>query len=881
MLDQDGQAGAGSIPAQEAQTVNICDRTSQVEAAILAKVAATDCSLVPASELAAVTTLDLEEESITSLQSGDFAGLTGLTTLVLENNQLTTLPADVFDPLTSLVNLDICLNPWESLPPDVFDNLTSLKKLHLYDTPLESLPAGIFGQLTSLEELLIYNNLSLSEWPAGVFDHLTSLKRLDISVNGLDELPTNMFDHLTSLESLKIRGNSLEELPPGVFDKLTSLEYLSLSGNLLDELPAGVFDKLTSLTTLDLSGNSLDDFPPGVFDKLTSLEGLDMSANGMTALPPGVFDSLTGLTYLDLGNNDLQALPPGVFDQLTSLTTLILHELALAAIGVIDNPDLSYSPYQLSPLISLESLDGESYTRPDAPGAPTGLTGTFVAGNIELSWTAPAEGGAPTSYRILRKEGDAEEEVYVHDTYAPGPVAVAYTDIGITDGETYQYRVKALNTGGASAGSEPAEVLANLSAPVITSLGPFMVDEGVTRVSTLTADDPDTATEHLVWSVPQGEAGGADADKFTLSPAGVLDFRTAKDYEAPDDVNRDGTYEVTVQVSDGENSGTAAIEVTLLNVDEPPVAADDRVTTNEDTAARIDVLANDRDPEGGNLSVLANASPANGAAAVSSGAITYTPDRNFNGRDQFTYTISDGGNTAGATVYVTVKAVNDAPRFPYVTGSRRVAENAPAGTPIGAPVAATDPRRRHADLLSARLRQVFVHYRQRFRSVEDQRDAGIRSAVRLPRHRGRYGRQRGSDSVGVTIAVIDTDGPLAVTGAAMVDYPENGVEAVAVYTAMGLGSAGAEWSLAGDDSDDFSIADGVLSFNNPPDYEAASDLDVDNEYEVTVEATAGSDKGTLDATVTVTDVDLGTPYDLDNNEIIDKGEAIEAGTGLL
>ena len=49
-------------------TVNICDRTTQVRDAILAATAVTvsDCTLVPASELAAVTDLDLEEQSDSS-----------------------------------------------------------------------------------------------------------------------------------------------------------------------------------------------------------------------------------------------------------------------------------------------------------------------------------------------------------------------------------------------------------------------------------------------------------------------------------------------------------------------------------------------------------------------------------------------------------------------------------------------------------------------------------------------------------------------------------------------------------------------------------------------------------------------------------------------
>ena len=100
------------------------------------------------------------------------------------------------------------------------------------------------------------------------------------------------------------------------------------------------------------------------------------------------------------------------------------------------------------------------------------------------------------------------------------------------------------------------------AAPEITSPGPFMVAEGSTLVTTLTATDSDTAVGELVWS----KEGGADAAEFTLSELGVLAFGSAPDYEEPDDSDTDGAYEVTVQVSDGVNGVAADLVVTLDNV---------------------------------------------------------------------------------------------------------------------------------------------------------------------------------------------------------------------------------------------------------------------------------------------------------------------------
>ena len=103
-------------------------------------------------------------------------------------------------------------------------------------------------------------------------------------------------------------------------------------------------------------------------------------------------------------------------------------------------------------------------------------------------------------------------------------------------------------------------------APVITTPAAIDVAENETAVATLSATDQDTDGNELTWSIPSGTAGGADADDFTLTSAGVLTFTTAKDYETSDDTDGDNIYEVTVQVSDGANSTTADLTVTVADV---------------------------------------------------------------------------------------------------------------------------------------------------------------------------------------------------------------------------------------------------------------------------------------------------------------------------
>lgn len=94
-----------------------------------------------------------------------------------------------------------------------------------------------------------------------------------------------------------------------------------------------------------------------------------------------------------------------------------------------------------------------------------------------------------------------------------------------------------------------------------------------------------------------------------------------------------------------------------------PVAQPDTVTTAEEAAITIAVLANDSDPDGGTLTVSGIVNPTHGTAVVNAGAsITYTPALNYAGTDTLTYTLSDGqGGTATGTVVITVTPVNDPP----------------------------------------------------------------------------------------------------------------------------------------------------------------------------------------------------------------------------
>jgi len=99
-----------------------------------------------------------------------------------------------------------------------------------------------------------------------------------------------------------------------------------------------------------------------------------------------------------------------------------------------------------------------------------------------------------------------------------------------------------------------------------------------------------------------------------------------------------------------------------------PIARDDNATTNKNTVVVIDVMANDEDPDGGNISLTKiTVQASHGTAEIKNGKVEYTPENGYTGSDSFEYEIKDddGGwfdsdKTDTATVTITI---NDVPNI--------------------------------------------------------------------------------------------------------------------------------------------------------------------------------------------------------------------------
>lgn len=123
------------------------------------------------------------------------------------------------------------------------------------------------------------------------------------------------------------------------------------------------------------------------------------------------------------------------------------------------------------------------------------------------------------------------------------------------------------------------------------------------------------------------------------------------------------TVTYTIEDTSG-NSDSATLSVTVVGVNDAPVAFNDAMSTNEDLPGSISIpllLSNDTDVDAGDTKAFVSAQDAvNGTVSVSGSNVQFLPDPDFNGEGSFTYTMRDAaGLTSTATVIVTVNPVPD------------------------------------------------------------------------------------------------------------------------------------------------------------------------------------------------------------------------------
>ena len=211
-----------------------------------------------------------------------------------------------------------------------------------------------------------------------------------------------------------------------------------------------------------------------------------------------------------------------------------------------------------------------------------------------------------------------------------------------------------------SAPPPPAQIVVLTNeAPVVTTFASLTV-----QLSQVSGLDVTVGYATADLGIPNG-AATQNVDYFPISstltiPAG----QRSRTFSIPilGDSIPEGTEAFQVSLSAPVNAIVADPALALVDIlnfgvtdQQPPFPNLDTFSTPRNVTAKIDVLANDTDPNNDFLFVSGNTDGAHGTASCTlRGICTYAPTRGFAGRDSFTYVLNDAQATATGTVNITV-----------------------------------------------------------------------------------------------------------------------------------------------------------------------------------------------------------------------------------
>ncbi len=206
--------------------------------------------------------------------------------------------------------------------------------------------------------------------------------------------------------------------------------------------------------------------------------------------------------------------------------------------------------------------------------------------------------------------------------------------------DTFNYRV------GDGTLTDTATVTVSVNCAPIASDDPAGTSEDtplLISTSTLMANDSDFEGNPLSVVAVQNAINGSvflSGNTVTFTPASNFCGQAQFDY----------------LVSDGNLTDVGTVTVTVSCLNDGPVAANDAATVaiNSTNNPIPNLLANDIDPEGDAISIVAVYSPTNGSVVLSGGTPQFTPNAGYCGPAGFEYVVSDGSQSDSGHVTVTV-----------------------------------------------------------------------------------------------------------------------------------------------------------------------------------------------------------------------------------
>ncbi len=238
--------------------IPVSERTPQIRDAIVAVITeANSADEITATQLAAITNLNLRSAGIVELKPGDFSGLTGLTSLNLYDNQLSSLPEGIFEGLTALSSLRLGGNTVDPLPFTI--TLEKVEEGQFRAVALESAPFNIVLPINVTNGVIAGDATTLTiSKGSTVSDTITVTKtpdsRLDVTIDigTIPNIPRNHFGYMLNksgtLPIVAITGNVAPMFTDGVSVTLNVDENTETDENIGTPITAIDMDTGDTLT---------------------------------------------------------------------------------------------------------------------------------------------------------------------------------------------------------------------------------------------------------------------------------------------------------------------------------------------------------------------------------------------------------------------------------------------------------------------------------------------------------------------------------------------------------------------------------------------------------------------------------------------------------
>lgn len=303
----------------------------------------------------------------------------------------------------------------------------------------------------------------------------------------------------------------------------------------------------------------------------------------------------------------------------------------------------------------VEGFDPYTYKLKDASTGQmltdqaAGTRSNVMRSGTNLVWSGTEANAESGNYSSGINSG--EVQMYAPGSYKPGS-SVSHFDTAMTPNELMEPQyTEFLDTAGLAEqllvdiGWSYNAANAPNSPPSLSVIGNRSLSEDGSLNVALSATDADA--DSLTYSLGANSAAlGASISGTTLNINPTADF------------NGSGT--LVVNVTDGEDTDSETITVTVTPVNDTPVLASiGNQTVNEESSTSITLSASDVD--GDSLTYQLDSATAALGASVSGNTLSINPTTDFTGSGSVTVSVSDGSLSDSETFTVTVNNINDAP----------------------------------------------------------------------------------------------------------------------------------------------------------------------------------------------------------------------------